>query len=168
MRSTQSPAYPAKRGWFASQGLRELIQNLRDGALEAARRLRSSVTFDELRFVRSSKEDGHVVVRIYLNSGRGAEWIKPVYLLAEFKCECVILSASWSLPLLPCSCGMRGKGEIEMINHGITLDSSVLFLGNSYKGRGSRGMKRSSDDGMVGEFGEGMKVRRPRIRNLLL
>ena len=82
-----APEYPRKRNWGAAQGVRELTQNWRDGALEVARRIWARRNqpggFEDLRFVRSDKGKKAKVV-IYVNGAPGPAWVAPVYAVAEY------------------------------------------------------------------------------------
>ncbi len=108
-----APLTAPSRPLATAQGLRELVQNWRDGAYEAAKRLQPGVRFDDLRCMRSPGRGaaGTEIARIYLNGGApgGDTWVAPVYLLAQLTwCGC---AQFWLRHAYPPRTEARSQGE---------------------------------------------------------
>ena len=85
-----SPTYARKRGWGEAEGIRELTQNWRDGALEVAKRIWATQgvahkrAFGDLRFIRHAVNGNDLEVGVYINGDAGDAWVAPVYLIASY------------------------------------------------------------------------------------
>ena len=155
-----SADYPGNRGWAAEDGVRELTQNWRDGALEVAKRIwaKAGVAaargFDDLRFVRCAGRPGDVKIDVYVNGDTGQAWQAPVYLVASYKwCASQAARCTRTVPGQTLADARRAhirsrrrddnKGELELVNHAVALDRKIIKLGVSDKGRDARRRQRA-------------------------